>query len=161
MHLFVLEWYFDHFTNENPKFTWNCYLNMLLKGETLESWKRGCLFSVSACMFAGWCRSHWRGRPPSPRRPGPRTPEAPPADLKQGHYASRGLRCPDLWLVVLTVDGQINLPLESPVFERPMLGHTPDLCAVIPRAGSEFESVYRVPGSLPDALGDLVRVLWK
>ena len=45
------------------------------------------------------------------------------------------------------------------MFEGPMLGHTPDLGAVISGAGSEFESVYRVPGSLPDALGDLVRVL--
>ena len=45
------------------------------------------------------------------------------------------------------------------MFERPMLGHTANLRAVIPGAGSEFESVYRVPGSLPDALGDLVRVL--
>ena len=61
--------------------------------------------------------------------------------------------------VVLTVDGQINLPLEPPMFERPVLGDTANLRAVITGTGSEFESVYRVPGSLPDALGDLVRVL--
>ena len=76
------------------------------------------------------------------------------------HVTSRG-SCVVLSIqsVVLTVDGQINLPLESPVFEGPMLSHTPDLCPVILGAGSEFESVYRVPGALPDSLGDLVRVL--
>ena len=59
------------------------------------------------------------------------------------------------------------------MFEGPMLCHTPDnnnnvnnnntninntpdFRAVISGAGSEFESVYRVPGPLPDTLGDLV-----